>query len=137
MYAAPVAQHAGSCCRQGHRSGTTLVYPHLCDELAGRADRRFKILESLVAGIVEMDKIPDLIFIVDIKNDKTALLEANKRGVPVIAICDTNVNPDKVEYPIPANDDAVKSIEMIVNLVADAVVEGKKSTVKSDVLETK
>ncbi len=71
-----------------------------------------------------MHKIPDAVFVVGAERDKTAIEEAMKRNVPVIALCDTNVNPDNITYPIPANDDAVKSIELMVGLVADAVKEG-------------
>ncbi|MFA5358441.1 MAG: 30S ribosomal protein S2 [Patescibacteria group bacterium] len=86
-------------------------------------------LDMRVGGIAEVKKVPEAIFIVDIMREKTALTEAVKRHVPVVAICDTNVNPEKVTYPIPANDDATKGIEMITALVAEAVKEGKNAVV--------
>jgi len=92
--------------------------------------REIDRLEEIVGGIAQLDKVPDAIFIVDIKQEKTALLEANKKNIPVIAMCDTNVNPDKVDYPIPANDDATSSIRLIVELIAQGVKEARLSKSK-------
>lgn len=78
-----------------------------------------------IGGLIDMQRIPDAVFIFDIRKDKTALEEATRRGVKVIALCDTNVNPDGVDFCIPANDDAVKSIELMSGLVAGAVKEGR------------
>jgi len=64
--------------------------------------------------------------VVDIKKDKTAVREANKKNIPVIAMVDTNTNPSKISYPIPANDDAAKSIDMIIGCMAEAVKEGQE-----------
>ncbi|HCC22869.1 TPA: 30S ribosomal protein S2 [Candidatus Falkowbacteria bacterium] len=88
-------------------------------------ERKIEKLEPLVGGIEDLNKIPDAMFVIDIKNEKTAVLEGVKENVPMVAICDTNVNPLRISYPIPANDDAVKSIKLITDLVADAVLEGK------------
>jgi small subunit ribosomal protein S2 len=82
-------------------------------------------LESRVGGIADLKKAPEAIFIIDTKWEKTAIAEANKKKIPLVALCDTNVNPEKVSYPIPANDDATKSIELVTSLVAEAVKEGK------------
>lgn len=78
-----------------------------------------------IGGLAELTRIPDAVFILDIRKDKTAITEANRRGVSVIAVCDTNVNPEQVDYPIPANDDAIKSIELLSQLVAEAIREGR------------
>jgi small subunit ribosomal protein S2 len=83
-----------------------------------------KAYDDKIGGLVNMTRIPDAIFILDIRKDKTAFQEAERRGVKVIAICDTNVNPSNVAYPIPANDDAVKSIEIIANTLTNAIKEG-------------
>jgi len=83
-------------------------------------------LDEVVGGIEKLERIPDVIFIVDIKNEKTAVQEALRRGVPVIAICDTNVNPELVTLPIPANDDATNSIKLVVELMAAAVKDAKE-----------
>jgi len=80
--------------------------------------------DEKIGGLQNMTRIPDAVFILDIRKDKTALQEAERRGVKIIAICDTNVNPSDVAYPIPANDDAVKSIEMIASTVSAAIKEG-------------
>lgn len=88
-------------------------------------DREMEKLEQVIGGIINMSKLPDAIFLVDIRKEKTALLESNRKHIPVIALCDTNVDPTKTQYPIPANDDAVKSIALIANLVADAIKEGQ------------
>jgi small subunit ribosomal protein S2 len=84
-----------------------------------------KAYDDKIGGLANLTRIPDAVFILDIRKDKTALQEAVRRGVKIIAICDTNVNPSDVSYPIPANDDAVKSVELIVNTVASAVKEGR------------
>jgi small subunit ribosomal protein S2 len=84
-------------------------------------------LQEFVGGIREMTKLPKAIFVVDIKKEKTAIAEAAKKNIPIIAISDTNVNPDLVQYPIPANDDAMKDIELITNCIAGAIADAKKS----------
>jgi small subunit ribosomal protein S2 len=82
-------------------------------------------LQRFVGGLGDMRRIPDAVFVLDAKKEKTAIVEARKKGVPVVGFCDTNINPELLDYPIPANDDAVKSIELITKLVAEAVSEGK------------
>ena len=89
-------------------------------------DREIIRLKEMVEGIKNMTKLPDAVFIVDIKKDKTALSEAAKKAIPVIAILDSNCNLKDVKYGIPGNDDAVKSITLITNAVADACVSAKK-----------
>lgn len=83
-----------------------------------------KAYDDKIGGLINMARIPDAVFILDIRKDKTALEEATRRGVKVIAVCDTNVNPMDVTFPIPANDDAIKAIELMVNTVAGAIKEG-------------
>ncbi|MFW0837673.1 MAG: 30S ribosomal protein S2 [Candidatus Komeilibacteria bacterium] len=92
-------------------------------------EREMERLREMVEGIKNLEKLPQAVFIADIKKDQTALYEANKMRIPVIAICDTNVNPVKIDWPIPGNDDAVKSIDLLTNLVADACLAGKKNAV--------
>jgi small subunit ribosomal protein S2 len=87
-------------------------------------DREIEKLDKIVGGIETLTKTPDAVFICDIKKEKTALKEAISKNIPIVAMCDTNTDPTKVTYPIPANDDAVKSIEMFTSLVAEAVKEG-------------
>lgn len=83
-------------------------------------------LEKIIGGIKNMDKIPGLIFVSSARYEKTPLKEAKLVNISSISICDSNTNPEKVDYPIPANDDSLKTIEMIVKVVAEAVEEGKK-----------
>lgn len=89
--------------------------------------REIERLETIVGGIETLFKAPDAVFIVDLKEEKTALREAQLMKIPVVAMCDTNVDPRKTLYPVPANDDAVKSIELIVSSIASAVSEGRKN----------
>ena len=84
------------------------------------------ILERNYGGIKTMDKLPDAIFIVDPHKETNAVLEAKKLGIPVIAIVDTNCDPDDADYIIPGNDDAIRAIKLISSALADAVIEGKQ-----------
>lgn len=86
-------------------------------------DREIVKLETLVGGIESMTKMPDAVFIVDLKHEQTALKEATRLGIPVVAICDTNVNPEKADYPIPGNDDATSSVKILVELIGETVKE--------------
>lgn len=88
-------------------------------------DREIARLDKKVGGLVNLNKTPDLMFIWDIKEEDTALAEANKQGIPVIAVCDTNVNPQTVSHIIPANDDATKTIKLVMGLVGEALAAGK------------
>jgi small subunit ribosomal protein S2 len=88
-------------------------------------DRQIAKLETNVGGLVSLTKTPDIIFIWDIKKEKTAFTEAMKKKIPVVAVCDTNTNPDGVKYIIPANDDASRGIKLVMNLVKEAILEGK------------
>lgn len=83
-------------------------------------------LESFVGGIESLDTVPDAIFVVDVKTEKTAIREAQAMNIPIIAICDTNVNPTYIDYVIPANDDAVQALQLSLRVIADAVLEAKK-----------
>ncbi len=93
-------------------------------------DREIKSLEMKVGGLVNLNKLPDVLFIWDIRKEKTAVTEARKKNIPIIAICDTNVNPDLVNYVIPSNDDATKTIKLILGVIKEAIEEGKKETNK-------
>src|SRR3989339_23776 len=92
--------------------------------------KEWKKLELSLSGIKNMKDIPSVVFIVDPVNEKTAVDEARRLKIPIVAICDTNSDPDVVDYCIPGNDDAIKSINLLVTVVADAVLEGK-SVVKA------
>ena len=82
-------------------------------------------LERSIGGIKEMSGLPDVLFVVDVDHERIAVTEANKLGIPVIGIVDTNSDPDGVDYVIPGNDDAIRAIKLYVAAVADAVIAGK------------
>lgn len=88
-------------------------------------DREIGRLEINLGGLVDLTKIPDAVFIWDIKHEKTALQEAKKTGIKIIAVCDTNVNPTGIDYVIPANDDASKAVKLVLNTVKEAIEEGR------------
>jgi len=89
-------------------------------------------LEKVLTGIKEMEKLPAAIFVVDPKKEKIAIAEANKLSIPIVAIVDTNCNPEEIDYVIPGNDDAIRAIKLISSVIADATIEGKKSTVEKE-----
>ncbi len=99
-------------------------------------DREIARLEKLVGGISVLEKMPDAIFVTDMKKEKTAITEARKRELPIVALCDSNVNPDLATYPIPANDDATKSLHLMINLMAEAVNEGHLEAARREVLSS-
>ncbi|MBI4089949.1 MAG: 30S ribosomal protein S2 [Candidatus Kerfeldbacteria bacterium] len=93
-------------------------------------------LEKLVGGIERMTKLPEAVFIIDVKQEKTALREASKVKIPVVALVDTNVSPEGIAYPIPANDDASKSIQLLTDAVVEAIEEGQQLAESRQVAQT-
>jgi len=89
-----------------------------------RLERERKGLEKNLSGIKNMKRLPQAIFVIDSKKEEIAVKEANRLGIPVIAVVDTNCDPDNVDYVIPGNDDALRAIKLFVSKVADAVIEG-------------
>lgn len=89
-------------------------------------EKQIAKLHERVGGLTAVEKLPDALFIWDIKEEKTAVSEARKKGIPIIAICDTNVNPELVNYPIPANDDASKTVNLILASVQSSIIDAKK-----------
>ena len=83
-------------------------------------------LERNLGGIKEMDHLPEVIFLVDPKKEKIAILEARKLNIPVVGLVDTNCNPEELDYPIPGNDDAIRAVALITDVIANAVIEGKQ-----------
>jgi small subunit ribosomal protein S2 len=98
--------------------------------------KEMKKLSIALSGIKNMQSLPGLIFVVDPVNEKTVIEEARRLKIPVVAVCDTNSDPDTVDYCIPGNDDAIKSISLLVSVVADAVIEGKSAVKTEGVLPT-
>ncbi len=83
-------------------------------------------LEKFLGGIKEMKEIPSALFVVDPRKEKNAILEAKKLGIPVIAIVDTNCDPEEADYPIPGNDDAIRAVKLIVSTIGNAIIEGRQ-----------
>ncbi len=82
-------------------------------------------LERFLGGIKDMHRLPDAVFIVDPKKERIAVLEARKLKIPIIAVIDTNCDPDEIDYPIPGNDDAIRAVRLMVSKIADAIIEGR------------
>ncbi len=92
-------------------------------------------LEKNIGGIKEMKKIPDAIFIVDPKKEHICVQEAHTLGIPLIGICDTNCDPEELDYVIPGNDDAIRAVKLIVSKMADAVIEANQGEVNVEAVE--
>ena len=100
-------------------------------------EKEVALLKRNLSGIVQMENLPAAVVIVDTNKEMTAVKEARRLKIPIVAIIDTNSNPDIVDYPIPGNDDAIKSIRLIISLLADAVIEGRKRFLTYLASETK
>ena len=92
-----------------------------------KLEEKIARLNRQMGGIKEMTRLPSALFVVDPAKERIALAEAKRIGVPVVAIADTNCNPDEIDYPVPANDDAIRAIRLICSRIADAVTEGSIS----------
>jgi len=90
-------------------------------------DREREKLERSLGGIKNLEYLPDMLFVIDPKRERIAVAEANHMGIPVVAITDTNCDPDVIDYPIPGNDDATKAIRLLTTRVADAILEGRRT----------
>ena len=96
-------------------------------------------LEKNLGGIKDMKEIPGVMFVVDPKKERIAILEARKLNIPVVGLVDTNCNPEDVDYPIPGNDDAIRAVKLITDVMANAVIEGRQgeaADVESEMTET-
>ena len=94
-------------------------------------------LQRSLGGISEMKKIPDLVFMIDTNYESLAIQESVKLGIPIIAILDSNSNPDGIDYPIPGNDDARRSIDLYCNLIKETIVSAKKVAPNIDLKKSK
>jgi len=97
-----------------------------------RLERERKHLQQNLAGIKEMPGLPDYLFVIDSHKEEIAVHEARKLGIPVVAVVDTNCDPDPVDYPIPGNDDALRAIRLFSSKIADAVIEGRALATEQD-----
>jgi small subunit ribosomal protein S2 len=91
---------------------------HLQDDIAR--------LERILGGIKDMRRLPNAIFVIDTRKERTAVLEARRLEIPIVALADTNCDPDEMDYPIPANDDAIRAVRLLCSKIADAAVEGRR-----------
>jgi len=99
---------------------------------AGKLTEEIERLNKVMGGFKEMTQLPDALFVVDPVKEKIALAEAKRMGVPIVAMCDTNCNPDDIDYPIPSNDDAMRAIKLILAKTADAVNAAKAGITQMD-----
>lgn len=93
-------------------------------EQSQKEKERIKLEKSL-EGLKQMNKLPEVMFIIDPVEEATALAEARKLNIPVVAVCDTNCDPDLIDHPIPGNDDAIRAVKLFCSVIADAILEGK------------
>lgn len=107
--------------KEMERNGTMDLLPK---KESVRLRKKLEKLEKLLAGIEDMESLPSILYVVDIRREEIAVNEARKLGIPVVAIVDTNCDPDLVDYPIPGNDDAIRSIRLITSKIAEAIKEG-------------
>ena len=89
-------------------------------------------LEKNLSGIKEMKKIPGALFIIDPRKERIAVAEARKLGIPIVAIVDTNCDPDEIDYVIPGNDDAIRAVKLLTSKMADAILEGRQGQDTTD-----
>jgi small subunit ribosomal protein S2 len=113
-------------------NGTLDVLPKR--EQAGLMDELAR-LEKYLGGISQMKVLPTAVYIVDTRKEHIAIAEARKLGIPIVAIIDTNCDPDEADYPIPGNDDAIRAVRLITNRIANAALEGYEERRKAEVLE--
>ncbi len=91
-----------------------------------KLDRERQSLEKVLSGIKSMNRLPDAVFVIDVRKEEIAVAEANKLGIPIIAVVDTNCSPEGIDYVIPGNDDALRAVRLFASRIADAVLEGQQ-----------
>ncbi|MDD5568058.1 MAG: 30S ribosomal protein S2 [Candidatus Omnitrophica bacterium] len=102
------------------------TFAKLTKKEVARLEKELAKLNKNFSGIVLMERMPKAVFVIDTSKEETAVKEARRLGIPIVALIDTNSNPDLVDYPIPGNDDATKSIKAVVNIITDTIIEGRK-----------
>lgn len=102
------------------------TFAKLTKKEVARLEKELQKLLKNFSGIVKMERMPKAMFVVDTKKEETAVMEARRLSIPIIGLIDTNSNPDLIDYPIPGNDDATKSISAVAKLITEAVLEGRK-----------
>ncbi len=102
-----------------------------------RLEKVYRKLSKNLGGIKNMTDIPGALFVIDSTKEEIAILEAKKLNIPIVAVVDTNGDPENIDYPIPGNDDAVRAIELFASKVSDAIIEGKKDRIEKELQEEK
>ena len=119
-----VTIHAGIQRMRAYEEQKAAGFTGLNKREVARIEGELEKLQKYMSGIRDMDKLPGAVFVIDTKKERLAVHEANRLGIPVIATVDTNCDPDGIDYVIPGNDDAIRSVKLITGKIADAVIEG-------------
>ena len=101
-------------------------FERISNKDAKRFSRKLERLEEHFSGLADVDRLPGCLFVVDIKREEIAVKEANRLEIPIVALCDTNADPDRIAYPIPGNDDAIRSIRLVTSLVVESMLAGRR-----------
>jgi small subunit ribosomal protein S2 len=101
-----------------------------------KLDRERESLNKNLSGIKAMNRLPDVVFIIDVKKEEIAVAEANRLGIPIVAVVDTNCSPEGIDYVIPGNDDALRAVRLFASRIADAIVEGNQIATEGGVVAT-
>ena len=120
--------------RELRRQKADGLFERISKKDAKRLSHQLERLEEHFSGLAEMDRTPGCLFVVDTKREEIAVREANRLNIPIVAICDTNADPDLITYPIPGNDDAIRAIKLIVATVADSVIAGRQRYMEQQVV---
>ncbi len=118
------------------KKGTDGTYDKLVKKEILKIEREKEKLERILGGIKDMTKLPGAIFVVDVKKEAIAVHEADKLNIPIIGIIDTNSDPDLIDFPIPGNDDAFKSINIITHAISETIIEAGNAQVMEEIEET-
>jgi small subunit ribosomal protein S2 len=100
-----------------------------------KLDRERESLNKNLSGIKAMSRLPDAVFIIDVKKEEIAVAEANRLGIPIVAVVDTNCSPERIDYVIPGNDDALRAVRLFASRIADAIVEGNQIATEGGVVQ--
>jgi len=114
--------------RELERQRDTGLFEVLTKKEVSKLEDELNRLERFLSGIKDMPRLPDAIYIVDPRKERIAVLEARKLKIPIIAVIDTNCDPDEIDYPIPGNDDAIRAVKLMTGKIADAILEGRTET---------
>ncbi|MGB9561830.1 MAG: 30S ribosomal protein S2 [bacterium] len=113
------------------------TYEKLTKKEVMKLEKKREKLETVLSGIRNMERLPDLTIIVDVKLESTAVAESRRLGIPIVGLCDTNGDPDLVDYLVPANDDSMRSIKIFISAFADAIIESRGGTIPETIIKEK